>query len=78
MKEKQLVFVKRKQSIYSYVEFSQKDDKLGIILKFPMIFEKLILKWEKVENFVLKNRIERSLRNRPMNKPEMLTKFLKE
>ena len=42
-----------KKSIYSYVEFSQKDDKLGFISKFYILYD---FEMKKINIFVRKNR----------------------
>ena len=45
-----------KQNILSFIEFSQKDDRLRFIFKLQIFFDKLIFKWEKVVIFVRKSK----------------------
>ena len=45
-----------KQSLLSFVEFSQKDERLRFILKLQIVFEKLIFKLEKVKICVRKSK----------------------
>ena len=53
MKEMWLVLIKKQNNFY-YIEFCQKDVRIDFTLKLQIDVKKLIFKWEKLGNFVVK------------------------